>query len=110
MADALRIEEGVAGVARLVLDRPELHNAFDDALIAALTAALLRLEADPRVRVVVLAGAGTTHGQVLVNANLDDLGPYDIWSNMFNDFVDPQTGVSAQAPSMPGSGGLKIVA
>ena len=43
---------------RLVLDRPEIHNAFDDALIASLTEALLRVEADPGVRVVVLAGEG----------------------------------------------------
>lgn len=46
------------GRATLALNRPELHNAFDDALIAGLTAALKSLEADPRVRVVVLAAAG----------------------------------------------------
>jgi len=58
MAAGLRIEAGEGGVARLVLDRPEIHNAFDDALIASLTEALLRVEADPGVRVVVLAGEG----------------------------------------------------
>ena len=58
MAGGLRIEVAEGGVGRLVLDRPELHNAFDDALIASLTEALLRLEADPGVRVVVLAGEG----------------------------------------------------
>jgi methylglutaconyl-CoA hydratase len=46
------------GIATLALDRAELHNAFDDALIAALTAELGRLAADPRVRVLVLAGRG----------------------------------------------------
>ena len=46
------------GVGRLTLNRPEVHNAFDDALIATLTAALLSLEADRRVRVVVLAATG----------------------------------------------------
>jgi methylglutaconyl-CoA hydratase len=46
------------GRATLTLNRPELHNAFDDTLIAGLTAALKSLEADPRVRVVVLAAAG----------------------------------------------------
>ncbi|TCO79279.1 methylglutaconyl-CoA hydratase [Plasticicumulans lactativorans] len=54
---AIQIETA-AGVATLTLNRPELHNAFDDALIAALTAALRRLEADPAVRVVVLAANG----------------------------------------------------
>lgn len=45
-------------VARLRLDRPELHNAFDAALIAALTGALEQLAADADVRVVVLEGSG----------------------------------------------------
>jgi methylglutaconyl-CoA hydratase len=47
-------------VASLVLDRAPVHNAFDDALIAELTAALESLDADPAVRVVVLTGAGST--------------------------------------------------
>jgi methylglutaconyl-CoA hydratase len=47
-----------AGVARLTLDRPEIRNAFDDALIAAVTQALRELDADESVRAVVLAGNG----------------------------------------------------
>jgi len=46
------------GVATLTLNRPERHNAFDDALIAELTAALQAVGARPDVRAVVLAGAG----------------------------------------------------
>src|SRR3712207_1169032 len=46
------------GVATLTLDRPDRHNAFDDALIAELTAALRRLGGDPEVRAVVLASSG----------------------------------------------------
>jgi methylglutaconyl-CoA hydratase len=46
------------GRATLTLNRPELHNAFDDALIAELTAALRALEANPAVRVVILAASG----------------------------------------------------
>jgi len=46
------------GCATVTLNRPELHNAFDDALIANLTAELARLAADEKVRVVVLAAAG----------------------------------------------------
>jgi len=46
------------GVARLTLDRPEIRNAFDDALIAELTQALRGLDADDKVRAVVLAGNG----------------------------------------------------
>jgi methylglutaconyl-CoA hydratase len=46
------------GIARLTLDRPEIRNAFDDALIGKLTEALRRLDADASVRAVVLAGNG----------------------------------------------------
>lgn len=57
MPDALTItREGP--LARLRLDRPELHNAFDAALISALTSALGGLADDPQVRVVVLEGSG----------------------------------------------------
>lgn len=45
-------------VATLTLTRPEVHNAFDETLIARLTAHLMALDADPAVRAVVLAGAG----------------------------------------------------
>ncbi|HSY88335.1 MAG TPA: enoyl-CoA hydratase/isomerase family protein [Verrucomicrobiae bacterium] len=44
--------------ATLWLDRPERHNAFDDALIAELSAALVELAADSAIRVVLLAGRG----------------------------------------------------
>jgi methylglutaconyl-CoA hydratase len=46
------------GVARVTLNRPELRNAFDDALIALLAKAFSELEEDPAVRVVVLGGNG----------------------------------------------------
>jgi len=46
------------GVATITLNRPEVHNAFDDTLIAELTAELNRVEAEPRVRVVILAANG----------------------------------------------------
>ena len=44
--------------ATLWLNRPERHNAFDDALIAELSAALAALAADSAIRVVLLAGRG----------------------------------------------------
>ncbi len=46
------------GVATVTLNRPEVHNAFDDQLIAGLTARLRELDADQAVRVVVLAANG----------------------------------------------------
>ena len=45
-------------VAIVVLNRPEVHNAFNETLIGELTAALGALDRDPAVRAVVLAGAG----------------------------------------------------
>ncbi|QTL05327.1 enoyl-CoA hydratase/isomerase family protein [Aquabacter sp. L1I39] len=46
------------GVAVLTLNRPEVHNAFDDALIAALTAAYGEAGADPAVKAIVLRANG----------------------------------------------------
>lgn len=46
------------GVARITLTRGEVHNAFNEALVAELTAALDGAAADARVRVVVLAAQG----------------------------------------------------
>jgi methylglutaconyl-CoA hydratase len=48
------------GVARLVLNRPDKHNAMNAAMIAELTEAAGRLGRDPAVRVVVLTGAGAS--------------------------------------------------
>ena len=46
------------GIARVTLNRPEVRNAFDDALIAALTKAFLEIGKDDGIRVLVLAGNG----------------------------------------------------
>jgi methylglutaconyl-CoA hydratase len=55
--DTLKIEH--RGPAAWVwMNRPKLHNAFDETLIAELTAAFAALDPDPAVRVIVLAGAG----------------------------------------------------
>lgn len=46
------------GVATLLLNRPERHNALNDELIREVTEAAQQLDADSSVRVVVLTGAG----------------------------------------------------
>jgi enoyl-CoA hydratase len=48
----------VDGVALVVLDRHEVLNALDFALIAALTDALERLDREPACRAIVITGAG----------------------------------------------------
>ena len=46
------------GIARVTLDRPEVRNAFDDALISSLTKAFSEIDANPAVRVLILGGNG----------------------------------------------------
>ena len=46
------------GVAQVTMARPEVFNAFDEAMIAELDAAFEHLIDDDGVRVIVLAGAG----------------------------------------------------
>lgn len=58
MTDSILCERR-AGIVWLTLNRPQVHNAFDDALIAALTGALEQADADPQVRAVVLTGNGS---------------------------------------------------
>lgn len=58
MSEALGVARTGPGVATVTMNRPDVHNAFDDALIAELTATLAALNADASVRVVVLAAAG----------------------------------------------------
>lgn len=58
MTDSI-LSERRGAVAWLSLNRPRIHNAFDDNLIAALTAALEQADADPEVHAVVLTGVGS---------------------------------------------------
>ena len=60
MTDQTRLEisERRAGVAQITMARPEVFNAFDEAMIGELDDAFDRLVADDAVRVIVLAGAG----------------------------------------------------
>jgi methylglutaconyl-CoA hydratase len=59
MLQSLFLEEiDDEGVAWVTLTRPEVHNAFDDALIARLTTVLNGFATDERVRAVVLGAQG----------------------------------------------------
>jgi methylglutaconyl-CoA hydratase len=46
------------GVATVTLNRPDIRNAFNEALIEELRSAFERVATDPKVRLMVLAGAG----------------------------------------------------
>jgi len=58
MTEDLVLRADIGTVARLTLNAPTSLNALSDAMLAALKARLTELAADPRVRVVLLAGAG----------------------------------------------------
>jgi methylglutaconyl-CoA hydratase len=58
MAKKVLLEVDRRGVATLTLNRPEVHNAFDAALVLRLTELLIELKSRPGVRAVVLTGAG----------------------------------------------------
>jgi len=49
-----------AGVRTIAMNRPQVHNAFDDTLIAELTDALAAAGRDQAVRAVVLTGTGAS--------------------------------------------------
>ncbi|MBM3317047.1 MAG: enoyl-CoA hydratase/isomerase family protein [Candidatus Eisenbacteria bacterium] len=55
--ETVRVERA-GEVARVVLARPEIRNAFNDEMLSGLLAAFAALRADDAVRVVVLTGAG----------------------------------------------------
>lgn len=46
------------GIATITFDRPAVHNAIDESIIGEFTAALKRLDADPALRALIVAGNG----------------------------------------------------
>lgn len=58
MADNLIIDIDDRGVATVTLNRPDVHNAFNNQLIAELQAAYVALDQNDAVRVIMLTGAG----------------------------------------------------
>jgi methylglutaconyl-CoA hydratase len=46
------------GVCTVTLNRPDIHNAFNDELILSLTEKFEEINTDDKVRVVILTGAG----------------------------------------------------
>ena len=59
MTDSNLLIEIENGVAIVILNRPDVHNAFDDVLITQIITALNQVELNPDVKVVVL----TSHGK-----------------------------------------------
>lgn len=57
MSEPIGVDRDDRGVATLTLQRPDVRNAFDAELIAALHTAVEAVDADAAVRVVVLTGS-----------------------------------------------------
>ena len=58
--ETIRLTQDPRGVARLVLARPERHNALNGTMIRELRIAITQLRDDHSVRVVLLSGEGAT--------------------------------------------------
>src|SRR5262245_12788298 len=56
--ETLKVDRTPAGIALVWLNRPEIRNAFNETMIAELTAAFRALDADPDARAIILAGEG----------------------------------------------------
>lgn len=54
----LIIEKSANGIGKIILNRAEIHNAFDDKLISELTLSIKKLDEDEQVRIIVLAANG----------------------------------------------------
>ena len=60
MTEANHLVAVDGGIARITLNRPAVHNALDDKLIADLLASLEVIAADRTVRIVMLTGEGAS--------------------------------------------------
>src|SRR5688500_691589 len=58
MTDKVLVRVDDDGNATVMLNRPDVHNAFDPEMVEGLTVALNKLDGDAAVRAVVLLGAG----------------------------------------------------
>ena len=56
--ETIRLEVDTRGIARLILNRPDSHNAFNAAMMDEITAAAATIAGDTAVRAVVLSAIG----------------------------------------------------
>ncbi len=96
VAEAARVRFEKSGhVATLILDRPQVLNAFDRAMYAEFDTCMARVRDDDSVRVAVVTGAGERAFSAgvdikaldsdLAGGNADGYGPLCISAGMFTD-------------------------
>jgi 2-(1,2-epoxy-1,2-dihydrophenyl)acetyl-CoA isomerase len=83
------VEASAGGVLRLTLDRPDRRNALTVELVAGLADRLLRLRAEPEVRVVVLAGGPPVFcagGDLTDMGRIAEQGPLAVTDMIYSQF------------------------
>ena len=108
-----------AGVGIVTLNRPERHNAFDDAMIAELVEVMLSMANDPGVRVVVVSSVGKSFCAGADLAWMQRAAAYDFEQNrrdagmlaeMLRRIADCPKPVIARVQGPAYGGGVGIVA
>jgi methylglutaconyl-CoA hydratase len=115
---AIEIESSGA-VAWIWMNRPEVHNAFDESLIEELTGAFGDLEGDAEVRVIVLSGRGKSFSagadvawmQRQGNASLEDnTADARKLASLFHTIAESSKPTIARVHGAAIGGGLGLVA
>lgn len=111
------LDVSAEGVATLTLNRPEVHNAFDDSIIAALIEALEATDRNPDARVLVLRSNGRNFSagadlgwmkrmaQNSHQENLEDAGQLARLMEVLNNLSKPTIGL-VQGAAYGGAVGL----
>lgn len=108
------------GVATVTLNRPEKRNALNGDMVRQLHDAVLRAQADPTVRVIVLTGAGAAFCAGADLAYLQEISRNDILDNqrdsralmqaMHAVYASPKPTVACvRGPALAGGCGLATV-
>ena len=117
MIEALIISRPSASILRITMNRPEVHNAFDDHQVKRLLDALASAAADDSVRVVVLASEGKSFsaggdidymrrmGDNTYQENIEDGGQLARLMKLLNTLPKP-TIARVQGAAMGGGVGL----
>jgi len=59
-SDYILVKQDKNGIARITLNRPDIHNAFDDVIVKQLLDVIEKIDADPSVKAVILDANGKT--------------------------------------------------
>ncbi|GAB5415390.1 MAG: enoyl-CoA hydratase-related protein [Congregibacter sp.] len=80
--DRVQLTTDPQGIARLRLNRPEKHNAFDDAMIADISACLTQFHGTTDARVLILESAGRSFSAGGDLAWMQRMADYDFADNL----------------------------